>query len=161
MPLNASYVYLGSVLLLFVKYLAATVLQARERLAHRRFRYPEDAAFWGGEVADDTQLCQRAQSLLRNDTESQPFYLVLGAAYVSLGLWPLGGVLYFAVYPLTRWLHAYCLLRGLQPHRNRSFALGLSILVLLAVHLGHALLTGASHGAPPLEPPWGSASSSG
>lgn len=143
MPLNASDVYVGSVLLLFLKYLAVTVLQARERFAHRRFRYPEDAACWRGELADDTQLCQRAQSLLRNDAESQPFYLVLGAAYVSLGLWPLGGMLYFAVYPLTRWLHAFCLLRGLQPHRNRAFALGLAILVLLAVHLGHALLARA------------------
>jgi hypothetical protein len=140
MPLNASDVYLGSVLALLLKYLVATVLQARERFAHRRFRYAEDATCWRGAVADDTDLCQRAQSLLRNDGESQPFYLVLGAAYVSLGLWPLGGVLYFAVYPLTRWLHAFCLLRGLQPWRNRAFALGLVVLVLLAAHLGHAVL---------------------
>ena len=141
MPLNASHVYLGSVIVLLVKYLATTVLQARERFAHRRFRYPEDAACWRGKVADDTELCQRAQSLLRNDAESQPYYLMLGAAYVSLGLWPLGGVVYFAVYPLSRVLHAFSLLRGLQPHRNRAFAVGLAVLLLLAVHLGHALLT--------------------
>lgn len=140
MPLNASDVYIGSVLLLLLKYVAAIVLQARERFAHRRFRYAEDAAHWHGEVGDDTELCQRAQGLLRNDGESQPFYLVLGAAYVSLGLWPLGGVLYFAVYPLSRWLHAFFLLRLLQPHRNRAFALGLVVQLLLAVHLGHALM---------------------
>lgn len=141
MTLNTSDVYIGSVLLLLLKYLAATVLQARERFAHRSFRYPEDAACWRGHVTEDTELCQRAQSLLRNDGESQPFYLVLGAAYVSLQLWPPGGVIYFGVYPLTRWLHAYFLLRGLQPHRNRAFALGLLVLVLLAAHLGQAVLT--------------------
>jgi hypothetical protein len=140
MTLNASDVYIGSLLLLLLKYIAATVLQARERFAHRTFRYPEDAACWHGEVRADTDLCQRAQSLLRNDGESQPLYLMLGAAYVSLGLWPLGGVIYFGVYPLTRWLHAFFLLRGLQPHRNRAFALGLLVLVLLAAHLAHAVL---------------------
>jgi uncharacterized MAPEG superfamily protein len=140
MPPNASDVYVASVIVLFLKYVAATLLQARERFAHRRFRYPEDAAHWRGEVADDTELCQRMQSLLRNDAESQPFYLVLGAAYVSTGLWPLGGSIYFMVYPLARLLHAFFLLRGLQPHRNRAFALGLIVIVLLAAHLAHAVL---------------------
>ncbi|MEY2932607.1 MAG: hypothetical protein RL033_3356 [Pseudomonadota bacterium] len=152
MPPNASDVYVGSVIALFLKYTAATVLQARERFAQRRFRYPEDAACWRGEVGDDTELCQRAQGLLRNDAESQPFYLVLGAAYVGLGLWPLGGVLYFGVYPLTRWYHAFCLLRGLQPHRNRAFALGLALVVLLAAHVGYAVVRPVAASAPATEP---------
>jgi hypothetical protein len=141
MPLIPSDVYLGSVIVLFLKYFAATLLQARERFAQRRFRYAEDAACWRGQVGDDTELCQRAQSLLRNDAESQPFYLLFGAAYAWLGLWPPGALLYFTVYPLSRLLHASFLLRARQPHRNRSFALGLVILALLATHVAHALLT--------------------
>jgi hypothetical protein len=141
MPLNPSDVYLGSVIVLFLKYLAAIVLQARERFAQRHFRYPEDAAHWHGKVADDTELCQRAQNLLRNDTESLPFYLLFGAAYVWLALWPPGALLYFTLYPLSRVLHAYYLLRARQPHRNRTFALGLIVITLLAAHLTHALLT--------------------
>lgn len=140
MPLNAGDVYVGSVVVLFLKYLAAAVLQARERLTHGRFRYAEDAARWGGEVRDDTELCQRAQSLLRNDGESQPFYLALGAVYLWLGLWPLAGVLYFGVYPLARLLHAVFLLRGVQPHRNRAFALSLVVITLLAAHTAYAAL---------------------
>ncbi len=44
MTLNASDVYIGSLILLLLKYIAATVLQACERFVHRTFRYPEDAS---------------------------------------------------------------------------------------------------------------------
>ena len=140
MDVTASTVYLGSVVLLFVKYVLAIVVQARERHAARQYRYPEDAAYWQGSVAADSETCQRAQSLLRNDAESQPFYLVLGAAYASLGLGSGGACAYFGGYVLSRFCHAYFMFGGRQPHRTRAFSIGVFILVLLASQLlAHSL----------------------
>jgi uncharacterized membrane protein YecN with MAPEG domain len=138
MSVSAGPVYLVSLTLLFFKYLVTITTQARERMRLRHFRYPEDAAYWTGKVAEDSDLCQRAQNLLRNDSESQPFYLAFGAAYVALGLGPEGACLYFGGYTVSRLLHAYFTLRARQPHRNRAFSMGLVILLLLALHLIYA-----------------------
>jgi len=72
-------VYVAAVLVLFVKAIVAMTIQGRERLRGGTFRYPEDATHWKGEVAPDSDRCERAQRLLRNDGESQPYFLVLGA----------------------------------------------------------------------------------
>lgn len=135
MHASAFAVYLGCVVLLFAKYVLAITVQARERLRLRHFRYAEDAAFWNGTVAEDSALCQRAQNLLRNDGENQPFFLVFGAAHVSLGLSPASGLVYFAGYALCRFAHGYFMLRARQPHRNRAFAAGSLILAILAAHV--------------------------
>ena len=124
---GAFAVYLGSVVLLFAKYVVAITVQGRERMRLRHFRYVEDAAFWNGTVAEDSELCKRAQNLLRNDCENQPFFLVFGAAYVTLGLSPAGALAYFSGYTLCRLSHGYFMLRARQPHRNRAFAVGLLI----------------------------------
>jgi hypothetical protein len=140
MDANASTVYVTSIVLLFVKHVATITIQAAERNRTRKFRYPEDAAFWKGQLAEDTDLCQRAQQLLRNDSESHPYYFAIGAAYVVLGAWPAGAPLYLGVYALSRVMHAYWLLRPRQPHRNRAFAVGIVILVGLSLHLGYAVI---------------------
>lgn len=141
MDVSVGAVYLVSVLLLFGKYLAVIALQARERLRLLHFRYPEDAAHWKGRLAEDSDLCQRCQRLLLNDSETQPFYFVLGAAYVVLGVWPGGAILYLWGYALSRLCHAYFMLRARQPHRNRAFAVGVLMLTIMAIHLLYAALT--------------------
>ncbi len=138
MSVSAGAVYLASLGLLFLKYVGTIIIQARERMRLRHFRYPEDAAYWAGRVAEDSDLCQRAQSLLRNDCENQPFHLVFGAAYVALGLGLEGALFYFGGYAISRLCHGYFMLRARQPHRNRAFAAGLLILAMLAVHVIYA-----------------------
>ncbi len=141
MNVSPCAVYLVSLVLLFIKYVVTIALQGRERMVLRQFRYPEDAAFWNGTLRDDSELCQRAQHLLTNDSENQPFYLVFGAAYVALGLWPAGACIYFGGYALSRLLYGYFMLRSRQPHRNRAFAVGVLILATLTVHLSYATVS--------------------
>jgi hypothetical protein len=131
-------VYALSVVVLFAKFFVTISVQALERLRHRRFRYAEDAATWAGVVGDDSERCVRAQHLLRNDAESQPWYLALGAAYALLGAWPAGAPFYFGGYALSRVAHAHFLLTGRQPHRNRAFSFGIAILFALAGHVVYA-----------------------
>lgn len=132
---TATLVYVASLAVLFGKFAVAISLQASQRLSSGGFRYPEDAAHWNGEVSPDSELCDRAQRLLRNDTESQPYYIVFGAAYLMLGAWPPGAPFYFAGYTLARCAHALFLIRGLQPHRFRAFSASLAIVLLLIAHV--------------------------
>jgi uncharacterized membrane protein YecN with MAPEG domain len=128
-------VYALSVVVLFAKLVVAISVQARERFRTRAFKYPEDAAQWCGQVAPDSDLCQRADRLLRNDAESQLYYLVLGGLLVAMA--PDSRVLpyYFAAYTLARLAHAYWLLVPRQPHRNRAFGLGLIVVLGMAGHV--------------------------
>lgn len=128
-------VYAAALVILFGKFVVTISLQGLDRIRGGRFRYPEDAAHWKGEVTADTDRCDRAQRLLRNDGEGQPYFFALGALYLVLGAWPLGAPIYFGVYTLSRVLHALWLFRGTQPHRNRAFGLGLLTLVVLAGHV--------------------------
>jgi hypothetical protein len=131
-------VYALSLVILFAKFVGLITVQAKERLGQRRFRYAEDAAFWGGVVGEDSERCTRAQQVLRNDAESQLLYIALAFAYTALGLWPTGAPYYFMGYALSRVMHAHFLLTGRQPHRNRAFALGIGILCVLATHVAYA-----------------------
>jgi hypothetical protein len=71
----------------------------------------------------------------RNDGECQTYYLALGAAYLALEAWPVAAPYYFGTFVLARLTHAYCLLRPRQPLRNRAYAVGLGVLVVLALHV--------------------------
>jgi MAPEG family len=140
MNASALSVYALSVVVLFVKFFGTISIQAVERLRHRHFLYPEDAKTWSGVVGEDTDRCIRAQRLLRNDGESQLWYLALGYTYVLLGAWPAGAPVYFGCYTLSRLAHAYFLIMGRQPHRNRAFSIGMTILFVLAGHVTYAVL---------------------
>jgi len=138
--------YAGSCVLLCAKFFTMITLQARERMRTRSFRYAEDAKTWRGEVAGDTDLCTRAQQVLRNDSEGQTYFFVLGGLYVALGAWPLGAPYYFAGYALSRVAHTYFLIHGRQPHRTHAFGTGLLILLALAIHVSYAAYDLALHG---------------
>lgn len=127
--------YVTAAFVLLIKLVVVVSLQGVSRIRSRRFQYAEDARHWNGdEVTEESDLIFRAQRVLRNDSEGQPYFLVFGAAYVALGATPWAAWLYFPSYALTRLLHAWYMLRARQPHRNRAFGAGLVILVALAVH---------------------------
>jgi uncharacterized membrane protein YecN with MAPEG domain len=127
--------YLAAAFVLLAKLVLMVSLQGATRIRTKRFQYAEDANHWKGDhVAEESALIVRAQRVLRNDGEGQPYFFVFGAAYVALGATPWAAWLYFPVYTLTRVLHAWYMLRARQPHRNRAFGAGLVTLVALAVH---------------------------
>lgn len=134
--------YVAAAFVLFAKLVVMVSLQGATRMRSKRFQYAEDAAHWNGDlVAEESDLIVRAQRVLRNDSEGQPYFLVFGAAYVALGATPWAAWLYFPAYVLTRVLHAWCMLRARQPLRNRAFGAGLVTLLALATH---CLLTAGS-----------------
>ena len=127
--------YVAAAFVLLAKLVVTVSLQGATRIRTKRFQYAEDATHWKGDhVAEESDLVVRAQRILRNDGEGQPYFFVFGAAYVALGATPWAAWLYFPVYVLTRILHAWYMLRARQPHRNRAFGAGLVTLVALAVH---------------------------
>ena len=127
--------YLAAVAVLFAKLVVMISLQGATRIRTKKFQYSEDARHWNGDrVAEENDAIVRAQRVLRNDSEGQPYFFVFGAVYVALGATPWAAWLYFPAYALTRLLHAWYMLRGRQPHRNRAFGAGLVTLVALAAH---------------------------
>lgn len=127
--------YALSVFVLLLKFAFTAGLQGVVRMRTRTFQYDEDAAHFRGEVrAEEAPLVVRAQRLLRNDSEGQPLFLALGAAFLLLSGPALPGAIYFTLYVTTRVVHAWFLLRPRQPHRNRAFGVGLTTLLVLGVH---------------------------
>ncbi|MFO0551720.1 MAG: MAPEG family protein [Polyangiaceae bacterium] len=121
---------------LFLKFVFTTSLQGITRVREKTFQYPEDAQSFGGVVVDvEHERVTRAQRLLRNDSEGQPLFIGLAAAYVVLGAAPKLAPVYFGVYALSRVAHAYFLLVPRQPHRTRAFGVGLAALLAIAGHV--------------------------
>ncbi len=135
--------YVLSVAVLFLKLVVTISVQGITRMRSRTFQYPEDAAYWGGEERREEQaIVVRAQRLLRNDAEGQPFFFAVGAVYVAIGASPKLAPIYFGLYAASRLAHAWFLLRPRQPHRNRAFGVGLTVLLVMTVHTVLAALEG-------------------
>jgi uncharacterized MAPEG superfamily protein len=129
---GALLAYAVALLALYLRFVAITLVQGRARLKGHVFRYPEDAAHWGGEAPlREPETVERAQAALRNDGESQPFFLVAGLVWVLVGVEAFTAAIAFATYVIARSLHARWLIRPRQPARNRAFAA--SQLVLLGI----------------------------
>ena len=128
--------YAISVLILCAKLVATVLIQGRGRLRTKRFRYAEDAAHWRGEAVDrEEEIIERAQAVLRNDSESQPLFLALGAVMVATPEPIIAAPIYFLTYAVSRVGHARYLISGRQPHRNYMYSIGLFILLAMAVNL--------------------------
>ena len=131
----AAIAYAASVLVLFLKAVVTISVQGLTRVRTRTFRHAEDAAHWGGTAPErEGDLVTRAQHVLRNDGETQPFFLVFGAIYLAVGATPWAACVYFPAYALARVVHTAFLLRPRQPHRNRAFGLGLLLTLAVGVH---------------------------
>jgi len=117
------------------KYLVLIAIQGRGRVVARTFRWPEDATAFRGALASGAEApaIERAQAALRNDGESQPAFLVLATIWVMLGARGSLAAPLLATWAFARALHTYALLRPRQPLRNRVFALGLLVTLVIAV----------------------------
>lgn len=132
-------IYGLSVVVLFLKMFAVVLVQTSSRVKYNTFANPEDAAVLGGKpgspAADEHPVLQRASKALRNDGENIPIFLFLAGAYVQLGCWPTGALIYFPLFVLFRILHTIAYIRMIQPLRTRVYQLGLLIMFILCGHI--------------------------
>ncbi|WP_373525644.1 MAPEG family protein [Nostoc sp.] len=136
-------IYGITVVTLFLKMLAIVLLQVRNRHKSNTFDNPEDVATFGKgktTVAQESQLLQRASKILNNDSENIPIFLFLATAYVSLGCWEQGTLIYFPLFVLSRVVHSVAYLRAMQPLRTRAYQLGLLVMFVLSGHIVWAAL---------------------
>ena len=139
MESEAFNVYLICVAALaFNLWFLAFVTVARRGKA-KKFVNPEDAKAFKGENAErDADDVERAKAAHRNALENIPIFAILGLLYVMTGATKTGAMAYFVTFAVTRWLHSFMYLGGIQPFRTLMFVIGflvnigLSIQVLLA-----------------------------
>jgi uncharacterized MAPEG superfamily protein len=136
---SAASAYLMLLLGLFLKYALMIAIQGVQRKRRHVFRWPEDAACWRGQVQTEDAWVERAQAVLRNDSESQPLFLAASAAWIALGADAELALGVCGAYVATRWLHAYWLLRPRQPQRTRVFGVSLLCVLLVLFDVGRLL----------------------
>jgi hypothetical protein len=131
----ARLAYVAVVAVLFIKLIVLVSLQGLGRRRARTFRWPEDAAAFGGALATAGEdiVVERAQAALRNDGESQWLFVVAAGAWVMLGANPMAAVGAFSVYGAARCAHSAWMLRALQPARTRVYGLGLVVMLGIVV----------------------------
>jgi uncharacterized membrane protein YecN with MAPEG domain len=123
---------------LFLKMLFVVLVQGHVRTRNNAYVPPEDAAYFGkgaAPVTEEATLVRRAQNVLRNDGENVPIFLFLAAAYVQLGCWGWGVLVYFPLFILSRVVHTVTHLWPRQPLRNRAYRVGLAVMLALRGHI--------------------------
>lgn len=76
---------------------------------------------------------ERAQAVLRNDSETQPLFLAISAAWIALGAPGALATVALPGYALARCAHAWFFLRPRQPARNRAFIVAQLVLFAITV----------------------------
>lgn len=137
-PLDTALGYwVISVVVLFLKMHALSLVQLRHRTRAKTFRTPEDVAFFGGpkfDLAADTDLGERAGNCWRNDLENIPAYFAVSLAFVLLGGSATTAAIYFGVYTVCRVGHTISYLKGKQPHRFICHLVSLGAATVMAIH---------------------------
>jgi uncharacterized membrane protein YecN with MAPEG domain len=138
---NSWKIYGLTVVVLFIKMFAAVLVQGYGRFQHRGFTNPEDAVLFDKlfgqkpDAAKQSDLVDRAQSVLRNDGENIPIFLLMAIAYLQLGCWPTGVAIYLPLFAIGRIAHMISYLKALQPWRNLSYQLGIWVTFAMAGHI--------------------------
>ena len=131
-------VYSVFILLKIVKFYSTSLIQAVARLRSRRFRHPDDAAFFGKQkgVADGilSPLDQVGQRIWQNDIENIYPYLFVGIVFSLSGPVLIVQITYFSLFLLTRILHSIFLVFPKQPHRNLFYQGGNVITMVTILH---------------------------
>lgn len=127
--------------MLFLKMVAAVLVQGYGRYQHRGFDNPEDAVMFDklfgkkANASGHSDLVDRAQSVLRNDGENIPIFLFIAMTYLQLNCWPEGLLIYLPLFVTGRIVHMISYLKSLQPWRNLSYQLGLWVTFAMAGHI--------------------------
>jgi uncharacterized MAPEG superfamily protein len=101
----------------------------------------EDAKAFKGKIADaDAPAVERAKAAHRNALENIPIFAILGLLYVTTGATKSGALAYFVTFAVSRWVHTFLYLGGIQPWRTLVFTIGLLVNIGLSVQLVFAAL---------------------
>lgn len=139
-------IYALTTVALFLKMFALAGVQGINRVRHRSFVRPDDAAFFGKNaepLAAELPIVARAQDTLRNDLENIPIFLFLMLGYIQLQGPVVPLAIYASLFVLSRIGHTLCYLTPRQPLRNRMYLLGILMDFCLGGHLLWAVLTQA------------------
>ncbi len=134
-------IYGLTVVVLFLKMFAAVLVQGYGRYQHRGFANPEDAVMFDRlfgkkpNASRQSDLVDRAQSVLRNDGENIPMFLFISIVYLQLNCWSAGVAIYLPLFAIARIIHMISYLKALQPWRNVSYQLGVWVTVVMAGHI--------------------------
>jgi hypothetical protein len=124
--------------LTIVKLHSNSLIQAIARITSKRFRHPDDAAFFGKQkgIADGVlaPLDQTGQRIWQNDIENIYPYLFVGVVFSLSGPMLMIQITYFTIFLLTRILHSVFLIFPKQPHRNIFYQGGNVITMVTILH---------------------------
>ena len=105
---------------------------------------PEDADWLGGEHAfPDAPEVRRLGRMHMNDLEALVPFAIVGSLYVVSGASYVAGLVYFAAFPLVRFVHSFAYASRHPRVRRDSFASGWLLNFVIG---GHALWAIATHG---------------
>jgi glutathione S-transferase len=117
--------YALTAIVLEVKMAAIALVQGRGRVSTGVFVLPEDAKLFSGtEAPQEAPIVDRASKAWRNDLENIPIFLILAGIYVMAGLSSGAFAFYCIVFMVTRILHTYTFIKGVQPWRTVVFTIG-------------------------------------
>ena len=128
--------YLISVCALALNLFFLTTVTALKRGSAKEFVNPEDAkAFKGKEATQEPASVTRTQKAHRNALENILPFALLAGLYIATGAKPLAAAIYCYTFVAARWLHSICYLKGVQPFRTLTFAVGFLVNIGLTVQL--------------------------
>lgn len=111
------------------------------RAIHKKFTNAEDARFAGGTlVDDDIEPVARVKRAHGNAIESALPFVAVGFFYVLTDPDPFWAKLLLFGYVAARLVHTLVYLRGVQPWRTLSFALGVLSIGAMSVAVLRALM---------------------
>ncbi|PRQ06552.1 MAPEG family protein [Enhygromyxa salina] len=121
--------------LAFNVWFLVTLIAVRRGKA-KAFVNAEDAKAFKGNIAEaDAPSVERAKAAHRNALENIPLFAILGLLYLTTGGTKSGALAYFVTFAVSRWLHTFSYLAGMQPWRTLAFTIGLLVNVGLSVQL--------------------------
>ncbi|MFT4571302.1 MAG: glutathione S-transferase [Hyphomicrobiaceae bacterium] len=129
--------YAISVVVLYFKTFATSLVQAASRFSSKTFVNPEDARAFGGvaPAAQDADGALRGAAVWRNDVENLPLFMFLGLVYYLVEASPSAAPTYFYTYVAARIVHSIVFFLGLQPWRFLAFLLGQLCMIGMAVQI--------------------------
>jgi uncharacterized MAPEG superfamily protein len=130
-------IWFASLVVLFLKMYANSLVQIVARVTSKQFARPEDAAFFakGAKAADkDHRVAELGSACWRNDLENIPAYLFLSLGFVLAGGSATATAAYAAIFCLARIGHTFFYLKQAQPHRTVAYMGGLFVCFALCVH---------------------------
>jgi uncharacterized membrane protein YecN with MAPEG domain len=131
----ASAVVLGLNLLTLANNTALSRAKASEVVNPEDQKLNKDAAVVLDEGNEKTRRYRRAH---RNALENIPLFLITGYLLTLTGIGTVFAFVLFGLFTFLRVLHSIAYIKGLQPWRTASFALGAIVQVIVLGYIGYA-----------------------